>query len=157
MSMLQELTLASPPHWLNPRLVRAPSDGPEAAPRSVLRVLIVEDEALFALDLEDLVRELGHRPVGMVATQAEAVGEAVRLKPDLVFMDIRLAQGGDGLAAAREIRRRTGIPCIFITAHSDATTRAQAADAGGLAYLVKPVDKAELAGALERAARLMKG
>jgi two-component system, response regulator PdtaR len=150
--MLQNMRLASPAHWLRPALLRAPSDSAGTTPRPALRVLIVEDEALFALDLEDLVRELGHQPVGMAATQTAAVSAAMRARPDLVLMDIRLAQGGDGLAAAREIRARTGIPCIFITAHSDAATRTLAREAGGLAFLVKPIEKAELAGALERAA-----
>lgn len=144
-------------HWLSaPRICLAPSDDSGAEPRAPLRILIVEDEAISALRLEDLVRELGHRPVGLAATREAAIATALREKPDLVLMDVRLAHDGDGLATAREIRERLGAPSIFITAHSDADTRARAAEDGAIGFLVKPIDAGEFSAALEQAAGLLR-
>lgn len=79
-------------------------------------VLIIEDEAIIAADIESLVRELGHRVTGTAATHAEAV-EAVRQKrPGLVLADIQLADGSSGIDAVKEILQDLDVPVIFITA-----------------------------------------
>ena len=79
-------------------------------------VLIIEDEAIIAADIESLVRELGHRVTGTAATHTEAV-EAVRQKrPGLVLADIQLADGSSGIDAVKEILQDLDVPVIFITA-----------------------------------------
>ena len=79
-------------------------------------VLIIEDEAIIAADIESLVRELGHNVSGTAATHTEAV-EAVRQhRPGLVLADIQLADGSSGIDAVKEILQSLNVPVIFITA-----------------------------------------
>lgn len=80
------------------------------------RVLIIEDEMIIALDLENLVTELGHTVTGVATTRAEAVAMAREHKPDLILADIQLADGSSGIDAATEILGGRNIPVIFITA-----------------------------------------
>jgi len=83
------------------------------------RVLIIEDESIIALDLENLVAELGHKVVGSAATKDEAVTKARATKPGLVLADINLGEGGSGIDAVTEILRSFDIPVIFITAYPE--------------------------------------
>ncbi len=83
------------------------------------RVLIIEDESIIALDLENLVVELGHKVVGSAATKDEAVAKARATKPGLVLADINLGEGGSGIDAVTEILRSFDIPVIFITAYPE--------------------------------------
>ena len=79
-------------------------------------VLIIEDEPIIALDLTRVVRELGHTVTGVAATRDEAVRMAEEKRPGLVLADVRLADGSNGMDAARDIRRDVDVPVIFITA-----------------------------------------
>src|SRR5215472_14842403 len=101
------------------------------------RILVVEDEYLLATFLCDELVLFGYEPVGPVATQRDAVRLAVEAKPDLILMDIRLAEG-NGIAAAIEIRERTGIRCVFATTRTDQPTRARAKAAHPAGWVGKP-------------------
>jgi CheY-like chemotaxis protein len=83
------------------------------------RVLIIEDEPIIALDLENLVTELGHRVVATAATRDEAVAKALAERPGLVLADINLGEGGSGIDAVTEILNSFDIPVIFITAYPE--------------------------------------
>jgi CheY-like chemotaxis protein len=83
------------------------------------RVLIIEDEPVIALDLENLVTELGHKVVGTAATRDEAVAKALAERPGLVLADINLGEGGSGIDAVAEILHSFDIPVIFITAYPE--------------------------------------
>ncbi len=79
-------------------------------------VLIVEDEPIVALDLDRLVRGLGHTVVGVAATRAEALALTEGRNLGLILADVRLADGSSGLDVASDILRTFDIPVIFITA-----------------------------------------
>ncbi len=79
-------------------------------------VLIIEDEPIIALDLTRLVRELGHRVVGVATTRREAVTLSQPGRIGLVLADIRLADGSSGMDAAADILQTLDAPVIFITA-----------------------------------------
>jgi CheY-like chemotaxis protein len=83
------------------------------------RVLIIEDELIIALDLENLVSELGHKVVATAATRDEAVSKALSERPGLVLADINLGEGGSGIDAVTEILNSFDIPVIFITAYPE--------------------------------------
>jgi DNA-directed RNA polymerase specialized sigma24 family protein len=83
------------------------------------RVLIIEDESVIALDLENLVTDLGHKCVGIAATKDEAVAKARTQKPGLVLADINLGEGGSGIDAVTEILHSFDIPVIFVTAYPE--------------------------------------
>ena len=116
---------------------------------------MVEDEAVTALDLEDVLLSLGHQVVGTVDSAPAAVSAATRLRPDLVLMDIRLAGGTDGVDAAVTIRNRLGIPSIFLTAQTDFATRQRSLTARPLGWLDKPFKARNLRDLLERAATML--
>jgi len=82
-------------------------------------VLIIEDEPMIALDLEELVTELGHEVIGVARTHTEAVRMMARHKPGLVLSDIKLADGSSGLTAVNEILQSIDVPVIFITAYPE--------------------------------------
>ncbi|HUO98643.1 MAG TPA: response regulator [Rhizomicrobium sp.] len=83
------------------------------------RVLIVEDEAIIALDLENLVNDLGHRVVGIATTRDDAVRLARQRRPELVLTDIKLADGSSGVDAAMAIVKEMDVPVVFITAYPE--------------------------------------
>ncbi|HEX3754393.1 MAG TPA: response regulator [Rhizomicrobium sp.] len=83
------------------------------------RVLIIEDEPIIALDLENLVSELGHKVVAIASTRDEAVAKAHAERPGLVLADINLGEGGSGIDAVSEILSSFDIPVIFITAYPE--------------------------------------
>lgn len=119
-----------------------------------LRVLIVEDNGVHALDLEGHIRDLGHEVVETAPSAPDAVAAAAIHRPDLVFMDVRLADGTDGIKAARAIHDRLGIPSVFITGLTDSGTLARIAQVKPLELLVKPTSAPAVTAALRRAAEL---
>lgn len=108
-------------------------------------VLIVEDEAVIAIDLQETLIGLGYTVYGPFATGEEALVAVAEMGPDLVMLDIRLAGQLDGIAVAEQLRARTAIPIVFLTAHADAETVARAGGTEPYAYLLKPFDEHELA------------
>jgi CheY-like chemotaxis protein/DNA-directed RNA polymerase specialized sigma24 family protein len=80
------------------------------------RILIIEDEPIIAMDIEMIVRDLGHDVVAVATTHSEAVAEAQTHKPSLVLADIQLADNSSGIEAVQEILSDVKVPVIFITA-----------------------------------------
>ncbi|GAB1364187.1 response regulator PhyR [Rhodobacter sp.] len=81
-------------------------------------VLVIEDEAIIAMDISDIVQGMGHRTTGNARTHAEAVRLAAADRPDLILADIQLADNSSGVEAVNEILAQFGedLPVIFITA-----------------------------------------
>jgi two-component system, response regulator PdtaR len=135
--------------WNRPK----PSSKP-VRPGSALvtyQILVVDDELWAALDMEWVVRKLYHEVVGPAATAEEAIKLAEEARPDLVLMDIRLADDSDGVAAAIEIRQRFDIPSVFVSAHGDPITRERALAARPSGFIEKPFTPESLALAIEAA------
>jgi CheY-like chemotaxis protein len=82
------------------------------------RVLIAEDEALVARDLQHTLEDLGYHVVGTVARSDDAVACAREMSPDLVLMDIRLEGEPDGIEAVRRLRRECDAAVIYLTAYT---------------------------------------
>lgn len=116
-------------------------------------VLIVEDEALIAMDLEDEVAAAGHRVVGVASSAREAVEAATMHRPAVVLMDLHLADGWSGEAAARALFETSRTRCVFISGNLDSATRARLAALRPFAMLSKPVMPTELRSALDTARR----
>lgn len=80
-------------------------------------VLIIEDEAIIAMDIESIVAEMGHRVTGIARTRAEAVELGRADAPDLILADIQLADNSSGIDAVNDLLAELGNrPVIFITA-----------------------------------------
>jgi DNA-directed RNA polymerase specialized sigma24 family protein len=93
--------------------------GRELAAQLATDVLIIEDEALIALDLETLVENLGHKVIGIARTRTEAVTIARTKRPGLILADIQLADGSSGLDAVNDLLNTFEVPVIFITAYPE--------------------------------------
>lgn len=107
-------------------------------------ILVVEDEAITGMDLKESLSGLGYTVCGVVPTGELAVVRAGECRPDLVLMDIALAGQINGIEAAAQIRERFGTPVIFLTAHFEDSTIAEAAATNPVGYLVKPIDEKTL-------------
>jgi DNA-directed RNA polymerase specialized sigma24 family protein len=83
------------------------------------RVLIIEDEAVIAMDLTDLVTAAGHDVCATETTASGAIAAANREQPNLVLADIQLADGSSGIDAVNQILASFDVPVIFITAFPD--------------------------------------
>ena len=93
--------------------------GREIAAQVSTNVLIIEDEAMIAMDLEALVSGLGHEVSGLARTHREAIAAARERRPGLVLADIQLADGSSGIDAVNEMLAEIDVPVIFITAYPE--------------------------------------
>lgn len=81
------------------------------------KVMIIEDEAIIAMDIHGIVAEMGHDVVGIARTKKAAVEMGLKSEPDLILSDIQLADNSSGIDAVNELLEQFGeIPVIFITA-----------------------------------------
>ena len=81
------------------------------------RVMIIEDEAIIAMDISDIVVGAGHSITGIARTRVEAVALAIGNPPDLILADIQLADNSSGIDAVNDILAQfPHIPVVFITA-----------------------------------------
>jgi DNA-binding NarL/FixJ family response regulator len=120
-----------------------------------VRVLIVEDDFLIAMQTEIALTAAGFEIVGPATTAEEAVELAREAQPWLAVMDIRLASSRDGIDAARELYEDFAIRCIFATAHDDAHTRGRAEPYAPLGWLPKPYTMASLVTVVAEAVALL--
>ena len=112
------------------------------------RVVIAEDEAIIRLDLKETLEEEGYEVVAETGRGDEAVELVREHNPDVAILDIKMP-GLDGLSAAREIAGERRAAVLILTAFSQRDLIERARDAGALAYLVKPFQKADLFPAIE--------
>jgi CheY-like chemotaxis protein len=93
--------------------------GKEIASQIATNILIIEDEALIAMDLQSLVENLGHEVQGIASTRAEAVALAKNKNIGLILADIQLADGSSGVDAVNDLLATFEVPVIFITAYPE--------------------------------------
>jgi len=105
------------------------------------RILIVEDEAICAEDLREILEQSGYLVCSIFSSGEQAVAGFPGLYPDLVLMDIGLGAGIDGIQAAAQITSRFQVPIVFLTAFHDTETLARATATNPYGYLVKPLEK----------------
>mgnify|MGYP000091237798 CR=1 FL=1 len=107
-------------------------------------ILVVEDEVLVARDIKSRLIRMGYEVLDTARKGAEAIEKALALKPDLVLMDIHLADEIDGIEAALRIRETIDVPVIFCTAYADEETLERAKISTPYGYVLKPFDNREL-------------
>lgn len=123
----------------------------EARTAPSARILIVEDEALIAAELEDRLQRRGFEVLGPVDTADAAIATVEMHRPDLVLMDIRLKGERDGIAAAGEVQSRFATPVLFLTANADTATYRRAQGTMPYGYVVKPFNERDLVVAVDTA------
>ena len=112
----------------------------------VLRILVVEDDAMIAMLLAEMFAATGHDVCAIEATEAGAVAAAAQCRPDLMIVDARLGDGS-GVSAMEEILRTGFVPHVFISGDIS-TVRALKPDA---VAIQKPFDEFDLVRAIQRA------
>ena len=127
-----------------PTSVMLTQSGEAAATPRRLRVVIVEDEAIIAMDLELLLEDLNADVMGTAITAAGACALVAQHKPDFVTMDINIKGDRDGISAAQLIYDTYGVRSIFVTSYSDAATKERAAPCHAIAWIKKPIMTADL-------------
>ncbi len=113
-----------------------------------LRVVIADDEAVIRMGLRTMLEERGYRVVGEAGDGARVLDLVAKLRPDLVFLDIKMP-GLDGLAAAERLAERDRVPVILLTAYGDRGLVERAQRAGVMGYLMKPLREADLEPAIQ--------
>jgi PAS domain S-box-containing protein len=107
-------------------------------------ILVVEDEAIVAKDLQNRLKKFGYIVPAIASSGQEAINKALEIRPDLVLMDIRLKGQMDGVEAAEEINKYLDIPIIYLTAYADEHTLERAKITEPFGYLLKPFKEREL-------------
>ncbi len=118
---------------------------------SAVRILLVEDESIVAMDMERRLSSLGYTVIEHVLSGEDAVTKAKEDNPDLILMDIHLKGEMDGIEAAELIKNDLGTPVIYITAYSDETTLARAKVTEPFGYILKPFQEREIYSTIEMA------
>ena len=114
-------------------------------------IMIVEDEAVVAMDLENKLQTLGFKVSATVPSGEEAIEAALTHQPGLILMDIMLQGEMDGIEAARVLRDVLDVPVIYLTSYSDQNTIERAKTTQPFGYLLKPFRERELLAAIEMA------
>jgi len=113
------------------------------------KILVVEDEAIIAKDLQWRLEGMGYEVPALLATGETAIKTAIQMKPDLVIMDIMLLGAIDGIEAADQIRAKIDIPVIYLTAYADDEILERAKITEPFGYLIKPIGDRELRSNIE--------
>ncbi|MDP3175115.1 MAG: response regulator [Phenylobacterium sp.] len=113
-----------------------------------MRILIVEDDALIALDIAWLLQDLGHEVCAEAADAFTGLEAAEQTKPDMAVIDIRLARNTDGGKLARTLYCRLGVRSLFVSGSITEAFRNDMAGIEPLGFLAKPVTRRHLDAAL---------
>ncbi|MFM2388079.1 MAG: hypothetical protein RL660_2836 [Bacteroidota bacterium] len=113
----------------------------------LLKIIIVEDDALIADSIQILLESFGYEVVAVCNTYAEAMLALTQTEFDLLLTDINLGAGIDkdsGIHVAQYCKNNCKKPIIFLTAYADASTISKSTSALPAGYLVKPINESTL-------------
>ena len=116
-----------------------------------VKVLLVEDEAIVAMQTKSELQKMGHAVVGIFASGEDALAGIAGANPELILMDIKLQGEMDGIETAERLSQDYDIPLIFLTAHSEESTIDRARTVSSYGYLLKPVEAQDLHIAIQMA------
>jgi response regulator NasT len=120
----------------------------DTKPQGKRRVVVAEDESLIRIDIVETLEDNGFEVVGQAADGEKAVALVEELRPDLVVMDVKMPLL-DGISAAAIISKKKLAPVVLLTAFSQRELVERAAEAGALAYVVKPFTPSDLIPAID--------
>ena len=116
-----------------------------------MKILIAEDEAIFALSMQRALTRSGYDVCDLVSTGEKAVERVRQEKPDLVVMDVILNGKVNGLEAAIQIRSGSDIPIVFVTGYEEGKLIEQIKTVTSSSYLIKPIGPKVLESAIAQA------
>jgi DNA-binding LytR/AlgR family response regulator len=114
-----------------------------------VKIMIVEDESIVAMDLAMRLQKAGYEVVGMADNSDDALAIFTDGGPDLVLMDININGEKDGIETAKMLKMVRDVPLIFLTAFSQSEYVTRAKEANPSAYLVKPFNSESLFTSIE--------
>ena len=132
----------------------ATQDNPPRPTEMTARILIIEDEALVAMELRFVLEDLGHEVIGTVADAASARELVRETDVDLALVDIHLSDGPTGVALGRELGQDLGVSVLFMTANPGMVREGVA---GTIGVLSKPTDERAVQTAVDYALRRRQG
>jgi hypothetical protein len=115
------------------------------------RILVVEDDAIVASQLQRTLHKMDYTSIGPVATGEEAIELALKELPDCILMDIKLKGELSGIETADLIHKAAEIPVIYVTAYADNETIERSKDSHTYGFLTKPIRDKELGAMIETA------
>ena len=111
-----------------------------------LKILIIEDELVTALDIRETLEKAGHTITDIARNLPAALNSARNNPPDLMLIDVHLEHSSeDGIMIAQRLLAQQTKPIIYLTGHSEQATILRAQQTGPAAYLLKPFRHKELA------------
>lgn len=113
-----------------------------------IKILIVEDESIVALDIRSALRKLNYEVTDMVTSYEQAIQSVKNNCPDIALLDINLQNSKDGIAIAKKLQKMMDISVVYLTAFSDDDTLQRAVKTNPLGYILKPFTRAELKSSL---------
>jgi len=116
-----------------------------------VKILIVEDEKIVALDMRKQLEKSGYEVCGIYSSGEETLSRFESISPDLVLMDIQLQGKMDGVDTAGKIKKRFNTPVIFLTAYADEKTVERAKIMEPFGYITKPFEERALRTTIEMA------
>ncbi len=116
-----------------------------------VKILVVEDEAIIAMDIQLILRKLGFWDSEVVYSGEESIQKVVENKPHLVLMDIKLKGKLDGIEAATHIFYGHKVPVIYLTAFGDEDTLKRANGSARYGFITKPFVEADLQSTIQNA------
>ena len=114
-----------------------------------MKILIVEDEAIIARDIQNIVGRFGYQVSGLASTGEESIQKARDLNPDLVFMDIKLKGSMDGIEAGHAIHDHLHIPVVYLTAFGEEKILDGAHPHNGFMKILKPFEEKDIQCAIQ--------
>ena len=117
------------------------------------RILVIEDDPIVSLAMENLLADAGYLVLASCARGEAALRLAEHERPDLILADVKLAGAMDGVDAVAALLPRYRVPVIFVTAHTDAATRARMTALAPAEILAKPISDVLLLHAVAAALR----
>jgi len=119
-------------------------------------VLIVEDEIINAKVLQDFLKKKGYRVMGVVTTGESAIDFVAKQRPDIILMDIELADKLNGIEAVEIINKNSNIPILYLTSQTDKKIVEKARETHPIGYMIKPFSPLQLDITMEMARKQIK-
>jgi PAS domain S-box-containing protein len=119
--------------------------------KTIIKILIVEDDNNVAMMISMILKSLKYKVTGIVTSCKETIASVEKEKPDLILMDIMIEGNEDGIETAIIIKKKHDIPVVFLTAFSDNESIKRAKEAEPFGYLIKPFNTADLKVTVEMA------
>jgi len=115
------------------------------------KILVVEDEAIIAMDIQSILRKMGFGQAEVVHSGEESIQKVAAGRPHLVIMDIKLKGKLDGIQAAHEIFYQYNVPVVYITAFGDEGTLKRANGTARYGFITKPFEETDLQSTIQNA------